>query len=36
VLEVRIPKPEPRKPHKVAITAGDGDTEALESSESAS
>ena len=34
VLEVRIPKPEPRKPHKVAITAGGGATETVESSDS--
>jgi HSP20 family protein len=30
VLEVRIPKPAERKPHKVAIEVGSGDAAALE------
>ena len=30
VLEVRIPKPEERKPRKVAISVGGGDTKAIE------
>ena len=34
VLEVRIPKPEQRKPRKVAITVGDnGETKAIEGTE---
>ena len=37
VLEVRIPKPEERKPRKVAISVGNGDKpEAIEGSESGS
>jgi HSP20 family protein len=37
VLEVRIPKPEERKPRKVAISVGNGaDAKAIEGSESAS
>jgi HSP20 family protein len=35
VLEVRIPKPEQRKPRKVAITVGGGEPKAIEGSESA-
>ena len=34
VLEVRIPKPEQRKPHRVAISAGGGAPEPIEGSES--
>jgi HSP20 family protein len=34
VLEIRIPKPEQRKPRKVAITVGAGAPETVESSES--
>jgi HSP20 family protein len=33
VLEVRIPKPEQRKPRKVTISAGGGASDAIESSE---
>jgi HSP20 family protein len=33
VLEVRIPKPEERKPRRVAIQVGDGRTAAIEGSE---
>ncbi len=33
VLEVRVPKPEQRKPHKVSITVGDGE-KAIEGEES--
>ena len=37
VLEVRIPKPEERKPRKVAISVGDGaEAKAIEGSESGS
>jgi HSP20 family protein len=36
VLEVRIPKPEERKPRKVAITVGDGEPKTIEGSESSS
>jgi len=35
VLEVRIPKPEQRKPRKVAITVGGGEPKTIEGSESA-
>ncbi len=35
VLEVRIPKPEARKPRKVAISVGDSKPETIEGSESA-
>jgi HSP20 family protein len=35
VLEVRIPKPEQRKPRKVAITVGGGEPKTIESGESA-
>ena len=35
VLEVRIPKPEERKPRKVALSVG-GEQEAIEGSESGS
>jgi HSP20 family protein len=34
VLEVRIPKPEQRKPRKVSISAGGGETKTIEGSES--
>jgi HSP20 family protein len=34
VLEVKIPKPEQRKPHKVAVTAGGEQAKAIEGSES--
>jgi HSP20 family protein len=34
VLEVRIPKPEQRKPHRVAISVGSGGPDAIEGSES--
>ena len=33
VLEVRIPKPEERKPHKVAITVGGGEPTTIEGAE---
>ena len=33
VLEVRIPKPEQRKPRKVAISVGGGETKTIEGSE---
>ena len=36
VLEVRIPKPEERKPRKVAITVGGSEPKAIEGSESES
>jgi HSP20 family protein len=36
VLEVRIPKPEARKPHKVAISVGGGDADAIEGTEDTS
>ncbi len=36
VLEVRIPKPEERKPRKVAISVGGGEPKAIEGSESVS
>ena len=36
VLEVRIPKPEERKPRKVAISVGAGEQKTIEGSESAS
>jgi HSP20 family protein len=32
VLEVRIPKPEERKPRKIAIAGGDGETKTIEGS----
>ena len=35
VLEIRIPKPEQRKPRKVAITVGGGEPKTIEGSESA-
>jgi HSP20 family protein len=35
VLEVRIPKPEQRKPRKVAISVGGGEPKTIEGSESA-
>jgi HSP20 family protein len=35
VLEIRVPKPEQRKPRKVAITVGGSAPEAIEGSESA-
>ena len=35
VLEVRIPKPEQRKPRKVAITVGGGEQKTIEGGESA-
>jgi HSP20 family protein len=35
VLEVRVPKPEQRKPRKVAITVGGGEPKTIEGSESA-
>jgi HSP20 family protein len=35
VLEVRIPKPEQRKPRKVTISAGGGETKTIEGSETA-
>ena len=35
VLEVRIPKPEQRKPRKVAITVGGGEPKTIEGGESA-
>jgi HSP20 family protein len=34
VLEVRIPKPEQRRPRKISISAGDGEPRTLEGSES--
>ena len=34
VLDVRIPKPEERKPHKVAISVGSGDEKTIEGSAS--
>jgi HSP20 family protein len=36
VLEVRIPKPEERKPRKVAITVGGGEPKTIEGSETTS
>ena len=36
VLEIRIPKPEERKPRKVAISVGGGEPKTIEGSESAS
>jgi HSP20 family protein len=36
VLEVRIPKPEERKPRKVAISVGAGEEKTIEGSESTS
>ena len=36
VLEVRIPKPEERKPRKVAISVGGGEQKTIEGSESTS
>lgn len=36
VLEVRIPKPEERKPRKVAITVGGGEQKTIEGSETTS
>jgi HSP20 family protein len=36
VLEIRIPKPEERKPHKVAIAVGGEQAKAIEGSETAS
>jgi HSP20 family protein len=36
VLEVRVPKPEERKPRKVAISVGEGQTKTIEGSESSS
>ncbi len=33
VLEIRIPKPEQRKPHKVAISVGGGEPKTIEGSE---
>jgi HSP20 family protein len=36
VLEIRIPKPEERKPRKVAITVGGGDQKTIEGSETTS
>src|SRR3954466_7674344 len=36
VLEIRIPKPEQRKPRRVAISVGEGEPKTIEGSESAS
>jgi hypothetical protein len=35
VLEIRVPKPEERKPRKVAISVGHSDLKTIEGTESA-